>query len=322
MPPRARVLALLLACLATSSFAQDPAKTATPMPPPSQPASMDDLRFLRMKISAGDLSSAESILEVHRAEKGEDAEFLLALAWLARGAALTDDWAAARRYAKASRELALAKLGTPPDYPNNREATYALGTAIEVEAQALAAAGKKKEAIAFLEESSRAQAKAPYNLRARIWKRRNQIELVGLKAPEIRAEDHVGGDFPGLAALTGKPVVMFFWWESCGDCKAQAAALRRIVETYGPKGVTFVAPTRFYDENHVEEKAKIEKAWKEIYALPALLSVPISDEAMLRYGVSATPTFVFVDRTGVVRQYLPYRMTDERLSAAIDALLR
>jgi thioredoxin-related protein len=43
---------------------------------------------------------------------------------------------------------------------------------------------------------------------------------------------------------------------------------------------------------------------------------------MLRYGVSATPTFVFVDRKGVVARYSPTRMTEERLSSAIEDLLR
>jgi len=52
------------------------------------------------------------------------------------------------------------------------------------------------------------------------------------------------------------------------------------------------------------------------------VTVPISDAAMLRYGVSATPTFVFIDRKGVVTAYLPYRMTEERLSQEIDRLLR
>ena len=116
--------------------------------------------------------------------------------------------------------------------------------------------------------------------------------------------------------------MLFFWWESCGDCKAQAAAWRRAVEKYAPRGVAFVAPTRFYDEDRSEEKAKIEKAWKEIYGAPESVAVPISDEAMLRYGASATPTFAFVDRKGVVTGYLPYRMTEERLSAAIEQLLR
>ncbi len=43
---------------------------------------------------------------------------------------------------------------------------------------------------------------------------------------------------------------------------------------------------------------------------------------MLRYGVSATPTFVFVNRKGNVAAYSPTRMTEERLSSAIEALLR
>jgi len=180
MNVRSRVLSMAFAFLlpAVAVAQQPPSPALTPAPP--APAASDlDVRMIRFKISAGDLPSAESILEVHRAEKGEDGDYLLGLAWLARGAALTGDWNAASSHAKSARGLAEARLKTPADYESNREAVYALGTAIEVQAQALAASGKKSEAIRFLEESSRAQEKAPYNLRARIWKRRNQIELVG-----------------------------------------------------------------------------------------------------------------------------------------------
>lgn len=316
-----RVPPAILACaLAAAAAAQQPpAPTTVPAPTPP-----DDVRMIRFKISAGDLQSAESILEVHRAEKGEDADYLMGLAWVARGAALTGDWKAAARYAKSARELADSQLGTPPDYDSHREAVYALGTSIEVEAQALAASGSKREAIRVLADSSRAREKAPYNLRARIWKRRNQLELAGQIAPDIRAEDHLGAGAPSLESLKGTPVVLFFWWDSCGDCKAQAAALRRVVEKYAPKGVAFIAPTRFYGppSERPEEKKEIARVWKEIYALPESVPVPIGDEAMLRYGVSATPTFAFVDRKGVVVRYSPTRMTQERLSAAIDDLLR
>ncbi len=303
-----------------------PAASSTPAPTPPP---MIDLRFIRMKISAGDLPSAESILEVHRAEKGDDAESLLGLAWVARGAALLSDWPAASRYAREAREAARARLGRPPVWENNSEAAYALGASIEVDAQALAAAGKKKEALELLDASSRTleSEKAPYNLRARVWKRRNQIELVGMQAPEIPADDHLGAEPPSLESLRGKPVVLFLWWESCGDCKAQAAALRKTVEKYaryGDRGVAFVAPTRYYgaSDERAEERGKVEKAWREIYDLPASVAVPISDAAMLRYGVSATPTFVFIDKKGVVSSYLPYRLTEERLSEEIDRLLR
>ena len=213
-------------------------------------------------------------------------------------------------------------LKAPADYESNREAVYALGTAIEVRAQALAAAGKKAEAVRYLEQSSRAQESAPYNLRARIWKRRNMIELEGRPAPAIQAEDHVGADVPTLESLRGKPVVLYFWWEACGDCKMQARVFRRVVEKYASRGVAFVAPTRFYSADRAEEKQKIEKAWKDVYALPESVSAPISDEAMLRYGVSATPTFVFVDRKGTVVRYSPTRMSEERLSSTIEDLLR
>jgi thiol-disulfide isomerase/thioredoxin len=316
---RARhLLSFLCACVLTSTAPAQQSTTAAP----AAPAAPDDVRMIRLKISAGDLPSAESILEVHRAEKGEDSDYLMGVAWVAHGAALTGDWKTALTYAAAARETAESKLKTPADYDSNREAVYALGTSIEIQAQALVAAGKKAEAIRYLEESSRAQEKAPYNLRARILKRRNQIELEGKPAPAIRAEDHVGAEVPSLESLRGKPVVLFFWWEACGDCKMQAAAFRRTVEKYAPKGVAFLAPTRFYSADRSEEKQKIEKSWKEVYALPDSVAVPISDEAMLRYGVSATPTFVFVNRKGVVVRYSPTRMTENRLSSAIEDLLR
>ena len=322
-----KLLPLVFACILPSAAQgqqpaqQSPTPAPTPAHQPPAPAP-DDVRMIRLKISAGDLPSAESILEYHRAEKGEDGDYLLGLAWVARGAALTGDWKAASSYAESAREAAESKLKTPADYDSNKEAVYALGTAIEVRAQALAATGKKAEAIRYLEQSSRAQESAPFNLRARIWKRRNMIELEGKPAPAVRAEDHVGAEAPTLESLRGKPVVFFFWWEACGDCKMQARTFRRIVEKYVPKGVAFVAPTRFYSADRGEEKQKIEKSWREVYALPDSVSAPISDEAMLRYGVSATPTFVFVNRKGVVVRYSPTRMTEDRLSSTIEELLR
>jgi thiol-disulfide isomerase/thioredoxin len=301
-------------------FSGQLAAHVTPTPAPSPPP--DDVRMIRYKVSAGDLPSAESILEVHRAEKGEDADYLMGLAWVARGAALTGDWKAASAWAASGRALAESKLKSRSAYETNREAVYLLGASIEVEAQALVASGKKREAIRYLEEAARAQEKAPYNLRARIWKRRNLIELEGKTAPPVRAEDHVGVDVASLESLRGKPVVLYFWWEACGDCKMQAASFRKTVEKYLPKGVAFVAPTRYYTDGHGEEKQKIEKAWKETYGLADTVAAPISEEAMLRYGISATPTFVFVDRKGAVVRYMPTRMTETRLAAAIEDLLR
>jgi len=270
----------------------------------------DDLRALRFKLSAGDLPSAESILEVHRAGKGEDPEYLLGVAWLARGAALTGDWKAAARYAALASALSEPKLRQPADYESNHEAAYALATSFEVQAQVLQASGKKDAALHFLEERSKASAAAPFNFRARLWKQWNLIGLQGTPAPVLDWSPPVG-----------KPVVLFLWAEWCGDCKAQAPVFKRAVEKYAPKGVVFIAPTRFYTDDHDAEQGRVEQVWRDLYAGAQPVSHPIGEEAMLRYGVSATPTFTFIDRQGIVRLYSPTRMTEERLSAAIEDLL-
>lgn len=236
MNARRRLVPALLACVLAAAAPVKPTPPARltpsvqPSPPPPQslfaaptptptPPGNVDLRMIRMKISAGDLPSAESILESHRAEVGEYGDYTLGVAWLARGAALVGDWKAASAWSKSARQIAEKKLKMPADYESEKEAVYALGTAIEIEAQALAAAGKRAEAVRFLAESSAVQesAKAPFNLRARIWKRRNLLELEGKPAPPIPSEDRIGAEVPTLESLRGKPVVLFFWWEACGD---------------------------------------------------------------------------------------------------------
>ena len=317
--------AMLFACVLSASVTAQPASLPSAAPAATA-APNTDVRMIRMKLSAGDLPSAESILESHLAEHGKDGDYTLGVAWVARGAALTGDWKAAAAYAKTARQIAEAKLVSPASYESESEAVYALGTAIEVEAQTLVASGQKRNAIRLLDASEKAQeaARAPYVLRARIWKRRNQIELVGQRAPALPYDDHLGAEPPPLPSFRGQPVVLFFWRESCGDCLGEAATFRKVVAKYAAKGVAFLAPTRYYDQpdGRGAERARIQKAWTEVYDLAGKVPVPISDEGMLRYGVSATPTFVLLDTTGIVRLYSPTRMTEARLSDEIEKLLR
>ena len=46
------------------------------------------------------------------------------------------------------------------------------------------------------------------------------------------------------------------------------------------------------------------------YKAVSVAGVPTDEEAMLRYEISATPTFVVIDKKGVVRFYSPTRLTE------------
>ena len=89
-----------------------------------------------------------------------------------------------------------------------------------------------------------------------------------------------------------------------------------------------VAPTRFFGtgaENKpatpAEEKAQIEKVWKESYGMLDGVSAPIDTETMVRWGVSSNPTLALVDRKGLVRLYTPTRISEEELSRRVEELL-
>lgn len=325
------VLAVLGLSIASPAFAQGtpttPASpdshavaTATakaPTPPPSP------LGGIRNKLSAADLPSAESILEVWKEQHGEDGPWLVGLSWLARGALLLGEDGKAKQYAAAVRARCADSLARGVDLSKSQNLEIALGAAIEVEAQLLAKRKGARAATAFLREEISRYPK-PLAFRSRLYKRLNMLSMVGTPAPEIAIEDHVGADPPTLASLRGKPVLLFLWAEGCGDCRAQQASLARVKARHAAEGLEVLAVTRYYDEEpkRVAEKARVDSMWKAAYKEMGPTPIILSTPAMETYGVSSTPTFVFVDRKGVVRGYVPYRLTESELDRAIAGILK
>src|SRR5688572_24165809 len=95
----ALILALALAVSVSAAPPPAPAAPAPAAPPapavlpataavaqPPAPPAPSPVSSIRNKLSAADLLSAESILDVHREQHGEDGPWLAGLGWLARGA--------------------------------------------------------------------------------------------------------------------------------------------------------------------------------------------------------------------------------------------
>lgn len=295
-----------------------PAPAATPAPSPAS----STISGIRNKVSAADLPSAESILEVYRERHGEDGGYLVALGWLSRGALLLDEVGRAAELNAELRRLCDERLARGPGLGMDDTLETALGAAIEVEAQLRARTqGGRDDAVRWLRGQIE---KLPGRVafRSRLYKRLDMMTLAGAPAPELAIEDWVGAKPATLAARRGRPVVLFIWRHNCGDCLSQAAALGRAVTKYAGSGLEVVPLTRYYEDDHVREKAAVDSVWTAVYGSLAPATTVISTESMIRYGGSSTPTFVFIDRKGVVRWYTPTRLTEAQLEHAIEDLLR
>jgi len=314
--PLAAALLSLVSVVAIRGQSQASPPSAPPAAPPPGPVS-----GIRNKIAAGDLASAESILEVHRAENGEDGAWLTGLAWLARGALLLGETDKAQRYASDVRTRCDAAIAKGTKLEEDHALEIALGTAIEVEAQLRERRGGPKRGAEYV-RGELAKFPGPVALRSRLNKRLNMMTLAGTPAPELAIEDFAGEKPPAPAALRGKPVVLFLWAEWCGDCKAQQRALAAVRRRH-PEAV-YVALTRYYDdeEQRAAEKDRVAEVWRTVYADVGPMPIVISTASMERYGGSSTPTFVFIDRGGIVRRYAPTRLTEEALEQAIAAVVR
>jgi thiol-disulfide isomerase/thioredoxin len=274
---------------------------------------------IRLKLSAGDLPSAESVLELHRLDHGKDDEYLKGLSWLARGGALLGDWQSAARYSREAKAVTEAILAGPKGWEANSSAVYALGSALETDAQRIATESGPGDAADMIEARLARYENAPVAFRSRLHKRLNMLSLAGKPAPELQAEHAFGRPHTPFSDGNG-PTVIFGWAQWCPDAKAQVRMLAKAVEKFEPEGVRFVALTRFYTSDRDREKTKILEVWNDAYAGLGDVPVIVSGDAMLRYGVSSTPTFVFIDRSGIVRRYLPTSLTFDRLSSEIERL--
>jgi len=274
---------------------------------------------VRAASDARNFSLAEREIQQYRTVRGVTPDAIEALSWLARGLLDDKQYDRADAYATETRQLSLDLLqragqaGVPVG--------DALGAAIEVHAQVLAARGERAEAAAYLKTELASWAGTP--IASRIQKNINLLTLQGKPAPALDVGNWLGSRPPSLAALRGHPVLLFFWAHWCADCKAEVPILARLMDTYHQKGLILVGPTQLYgytaagEATPEAETAYIDRVRRQFYAPLGNMAVPLSAANFQKYGCSTTPTLVLLDRAGIVRLYHPGAMSYDALAAQV-----
>jgi thiol-disulfide isomerase/thioredoxin len=286
-------------------------------------AGVDIVDEVRSACAARNFTLADREIQSYRSTAGVTEDLLEALSWLARSTMDDKQYDRADAYATETRQLSLDLLkrmgqGTAP-------MVTALGAAIEVHAQVLAARGQRPEAIAYLKTELATWTGSP--IAARIQKNINLLGLEGKPAPALDASHWLGARPPSLAALKGHPVLLFFWAHWCADCKAEVPILARLMQSDGPQGLVLIGPTQTYgytaegDATPEAETRYIEQVRREFYAPLGSMTVPLSSANFQNYGCSTTPTLVLLDRAGMVQLYHPGAMSYAALAAQVRRVL-
>jgi thiol-disulfide isomerase/thioredoxin len=281
---------------------------------------------VREALARSNVSAAESELQSYRSRQGVTPDYVEALSWMARTSLASHQLDRAHSYAKQTEGLSrqlLAKrpLDAEPHLP------IALGAALEVQAQVLAARGETPQAVALLRRSVETYRNT--SIRARLQKNLNMFGLAGQPAPQLKITSYLGPKPVALSQLSGSPVLLFFWAHWCSDCKAEGPIIAQLSSEFGSRGLMLLAPTQLYgyaaqgeDATPKDELPYIQRVWQHFYPGLQGAPVPISKENFNLYGASTTPTLVLLDRAGRVALYHPGAMPYEDLRAAIEKVIR
>src|SRR6202158_721483 len=253
---------------------------------------------VRNALARNNVSAAEAELQSYRGRQGVTPDYVEAVSWMARASLLSHQLDRADTYARQTETLSRQLLAKRPLDAEPR-LPIALGAALEVQAQVLAARGETAQAVALLRRSVETYRNT--SIRARLQKNLNVFGLAGQPAPPLKVTSYLGQKPVALSQLSGSPVLLFFWAHWCGDCKAEGPVIAQLSSEFASRGLMLLAPTQLYgyaaqgeDAAPKDELPYIERVWQHFYPGLKGVPVPVSTANFNLYGASTTPTLVLL----------------------------
>ncbi len=140
--------------------------------------------------------------------------------------------------------------------------------------------------------------------------------LIDEPAPDLVLDELDGDGEVLLADHRGDVVVVNFWASWCTGCRQEHAALDAAAAEYADFPVTFLAVNTL-DEQGQAIGFLDRLGWSE----DTVYGIDDGSRAAFAYGVAGLPETFFIDRDGVVVGKVIGPVTQDLLTATIDAVL-
>ena len=203
-------------------------------------------------------------------------------------------------------------------YKKNKNSDQALSILAEARAQSftLPSANLYRKVMAFVEGSGFSEKKLMQKV---------ESYATGEAVPELRFVEWVGQEPMKLENLRGKVVLLDFWATWCGPCISTFPRLREWHKKYAGNDFVIVGVTKYYGSGDGKRMTQLQELdflneFKQKYKLPYSLAVAEPSEDSMKYGISAYPTTILLDRNGVVR-YIGIGAGDEE-SANLEDMIK
>lgn len=154
---------------------------------------------------------------------------------------------------------------------------------------------------------------------------RTQISLIGRPAPDISIKDWINSEPLELSSQRGQVVLLEFWATWCKPCHAMFPKIKKLHNEYAASGLRVMALTRYYfsfkaTAGSEENELELIQNFVRDHGLEFPVGIAEDARTQMSYGAVGLPTFVLIDRKGLVRLY--GRLGGDGTDPNFDEMLR
>ena len=176
---------------------------------------------------------------------------------------------------------------------------------IELETMTAYKMGDKREACKIIENAKKEL--TDENSKNQLYLIEKRINILGDKALQMESQHWIATKQPlSLSGLNGKVLLLDFFTWHCGPCNASIPKLLSLQEQINDSDFLIIGVTNYAGSYEQEKEITEEKEYemmRDHYYKMRKINWPISmsKTSFENYGINATPTYILIDKHGIVR---------------------